>query len=365
MIIGVPKEIKDRENRVSVIPQAVKKLVHAGHELLIESDAGHGSGFSNEQYEQAGARIVTAAEAWQTELVVKVKEPLPVEYQFLTEQMVFTFFHLSGVEKDLTQELLKKKTTAIAYETLEDAQGRLPILAPMSAVAGNMATLMGSYYLAKFNQGKGMQLGNVLGQSYGKVVILGNGVVGQHSARVALAMGAEVHMAGLDLARLEDIKRQSLSGLNVFVSSEEKIKHSIKDADLVVGAVLCRGAKAPKLITEAMVCSMEAGSVVVDVSIDQGGCIETSKPTSHTSPVFIKHDVIHYCVTNMPGAYPRTSTLALSEANLPYIEKIASEGVKGLLVDKGLKRAINTLNGALTCRSVAEDLNMMDRYKLI
>jgi len=363
MIIGIPKEVKDRENRVSVTPEAVKQLVISGHKVRVELDAGLGSGFSNSEYEQAGAKIVSTGRAWQVELVVKVKEPLPTEYLYLADQMVFTFFHLAGVDRKLTEELLKKKTTAIAYETLEDIYGNLPILAPMSAVAGNMASLMGSYYLARYNQGKGMQLGQVLGKSYGKVVILGNGVVGQHAARVAQGMGANVYLGSQNLLRLGQFKENMLPDLNVFVSTEEMISLHIKDADLVIGAVLCRGAKAPKLITEEMVMSMEAGSVLVDVSIDQGGCIETSRPTSHSDPVYIKHEVLHYCVTNMPGAYPKTSTMALSKASLPYIQKVAAEGVAGLVADSGLLKSINTFAGKLTSRSVAEDLKMMSQFQ--
>ncbi|MCK9394170.1 MAG: alanine dehydrogenase [Methylobacter sp.] len=365
MKIGIPKEIKDQEGRVAITPDGAQHLIQKGHQVLIEIDAGLGSGFSNEQYQQAGAQLVSAATAWAVDLVVKVKEPLESEYPYLDKQIVFTFFHLAGVAPSLTQELLKKGTTAIAYETLEDEQGRLPLLAPMSAVAGNMASLMGSYYLAKFNQGRGVQLGKVLGKRHGKVVIIGDGVVGQHAAQVASGMGAEVFVAGIDQAYMQKIKTELLPDVEFFLSSPETIAEHIKDADLVVGAVLVHGAKAPKIISEDMIKSMAKGTVVVDVSIDQGGCIATSKPTSHTNPVFIKHDVIHYCVTNMPGAYPRTSTIALSDATLPYVLKIADAGKEALMADKTLAKAINTCDGKITCKAVAEGLDMLDNYQSI
>ncbi|MGR9013966.1 MAG: alanine dehydrogenase [Gammaproteobacteria bacterium] len=365
MKIGIPKEIKNQEGRVAITPDGAQHLIQQGHQVFIETDAGVSSGFSNEQYQQAGAEMVTTASAWAVDLVVKVKEPLEAEYPYLDKQIVFTFFHLAGVTPSLTQELLKKGTTSIAYETLEDEQGRLPLLAPMSAVAGNMATLMGSYYLAKFNQGRGVQLGKVLGKRHGKVVIIGDGVVGQHAAQVADGMGANVFVAGIDPAHMQKTKATLLPEVEFFLSSRETIAEHIKEADLVVGAVLIHGAKAPKIVSEAMIKTMAKGAVVVDVSIDQGGCIETSMPTSHTDPVFIKHGVIHYCVTNMPGAYPRTSTIALADATLPYILKIADAGKAALMADKTLVKAINTSDGYITCKAVAEGLGMLDSYKPI
>lgn len=365
MKIGIPKEIKNQEGRVAITPDGAQHLIQQGHQVFIETDAGLGSGFSNEQYRQAGAEMVTTAAAWAVDLVVKVKEPLEAEYPYLDKQIVFTFFHLAGVVPSLTQELLKKGTTSIAYETLEDEQGRLPLLAPMSAVAGNMATLMGSYYLAKFNQGRGVQLGKVLGKRHGKVVIIGDGVVGQHAAQVADGMGANVFVAGIESANMQKTKATLLPEVEFFLSSRETIAEHIKEADLVVGAVLIHGAKAPKVVSEAMIKTMAKGAVVVDVSIDQGGCIETSKPTSHTDPVFIKHGVIHYCVTNMPGAYPRTSTIALADATLSYILKIAGAGKDALMADKTLVKAINTSDGYITCKAVAEGLSMLDSYKPI
>jgi len=365
MKIGVPKEIKDQEGRVAVTPDGAHFLIQKGHQVFIETDAGLNSGFSNEQYQQAGAELVSTSVAWAVDLVVKVKEPLESEYQYLDRQIVFTYLHLAGVTPSLTQELLKKGTTAIAYETLEDEQGRLPLLAPMSAVAGNMATLMGGYYLAEFNQGRGVQLGKVLGKRHGKVVIIGDGVVGQHAAQVAMGMGANVFVAGIDPAKMQQTKAAILPDVEFFLSSPEAIAEHVKEADLVVGAVLIHGAKAPKIISEQMIKSMAKGSVVVDVSIDQGGCIATSKPTSHSNPVFIQHGVIHYCVTNMPGAYPRTSTIALSDATLPYVLQIADAGKASLMTDETLVKAINTCDGKITCKVVAEGLGMLDSYQPI
>jgi alanine dehydrogenase len=276
--------------------------------------------------------------------------------------MIFTFFHLAGVTPALTDALLASKTTAIAYETLEDKQGRLPILAPMSAVAGNMATLMGSYYLAKFNQGKGMQLGTVLGKKYGKALIIGNGVVGQHAAHVASSMGANVYIAAINQEKMHYIKESFLPEVNFFVSNQDNLEQQIFDADLIIGAVLRRGEKAPYVLTEEMVKQLSAGTVIVDVSIDQGGCIETSRPTSHSDPVFIKYDIVHYCVTNMPGAYPRTSTMALAEATRPYLMELANEGMNCFRNDAEMAKAVNTHAGFITYKPVAEDLGLMQYY---
>ena len=363
MKIGIPKEIKDKENRVSVTPEAVRAINKAGHTVVVEINAGVGSGFSNKEYVQAGAILSSTEAAWAVDMVVKVKEPMADEYQFLAGQIVFTFFHLAGVTEKLTDTLLTRKTTAIAYETLEDKQGRLPILAPMSGVAGNMAALMGSYYLAKFNQGRGMQLGTVLGKQYGKVVVIGDGVVGKHAAHVASGMGAKVYLAGLHQKRGQQLIKSVLPKVEFFLSNQKNISTNITDADLVVGAVLSRGAKASSVITEAMIKQMPEGAVVVDVSIDQGGCIETTRPTSHSEPVFIKHGVIHYCVTNMPGAYPRTSTMALVEASMPYLLKLANEGVDCLKGDAGMAKAVNTYGGYITCQPAAKDLGLEDKFR--
>ena len=363
MKIGIPKEIKDNEGRVALTPAGAAKLVQAGHWVWVQEGAGLGAGFADDDYVKAGARICLLAEAWDTDLVVKVKEPMPCEYGYLKNQMLFTYLHLAGVERSLTDALLDGKTTAIAYETLEDDAGRLPLLAPMSAVAGNMAALVGAHYLARSQGGKGVQLGQVLGVRHGKVLIVGDGVVAAHAARTARGLGCEVYVAGLDVAKGAGMRREIGDDLHFFISEPEAVGWHVQDADLVVGAVLRKGAKADFVVTEQMVRSMRPGSVVVDVSIDQGGCIETSKPTSHSDPVYQLHGVTHYCVTNMPGAYPRTSTLALTEATLPYVQKLADRGLEILQEDPGFGQALNAHDGYLTCKPVAEALGLMDRYQ--
>src|SRR3989344_5274144 len=289
MKIGVVKEIKDKENRVALTPEGAGKLVASGHIVLVENNAGINSGFLNEEYQKAGAQLVDVNVAWSADLVVKVKEPMEKEYPHLKKQIVFTYFHLAGVTRTLTDALLKNGTTAIAYETVEDAYGRLPLLAPMSAVAGNMAVQIGAYYLAKFNNGKGMMLGEVLGHFYGKVVIIGDGVVGRHAAKTAYGMGANVFLFGRHEERMDLLRDAIGRRSHIMTSTPENISEHVKDADLVVGAVLVTGAKAPWVVTESMVKTMQPGSVIVDVSIDQGGCIETSHPTKHSDPVFTKH----------------------------------------------------------------------------
>jgi alanine dehydrogenase len=362
MKVGIPKEIKEKENRVALTPNGARALVQAGHSVLIEIGAGAGSGFADSDYARAGARLVTAQAAWDTDLVLKVKEPLEIEYPCLREQMVFTYFHLAGVTPTLTDALLQHATTAIAYETVEDAQGRLPLLAPMSAVAGNMAVTMGNYYLARFNNGKGMLLSRIFSERYGKVVVIGDGVVGRHSARVADAMGAEVVIMGLHPERSAELQRDISADLRFVLSQPQQIATQLRDADLVVGAVLRRGARAPQVVSAAMVQDMQPGSVIVDVSIDQGGCIETSRPTTHSAPVYQKHGVTHYCVANMPGAYPRLSTIALTSATLPYALRLAAEGLDALRADSAFARGVNTHAGHITCRAVAEALKRSDDY---
>ncbi|MEE9355241.1 MAG: alanine dehydrogenase [Methylococcaceae bacterium] len=367
MDIGVVKEIKQQEYRVSITPDGVASLVTAGHKVLVEQGAGMGSGFIDEQYRQAGATLVLTDRAWSNELVVKVKEPLESEYRHFNGQMVFTFFHLAGAKPSLIENLLHRKMTAIAYETLEDEQGRLPLLMPMSAVAGNMATLMGSFYLAKFNGGKGMQLGIVNGTTFGKVVIIGDGVVGQHAATVAIGMGSSVVMFGLNQKKYQQKQCQNQKHQNYtyFLSTPESIEREIVNADLVVGAVLRHGGKAPFVVTEAMVKKMTPGAVIVDVSIDQGGCIETSRPTSHQDPIYTLHNVVHYCVANMPGAYPRTSTLALTQQTLLYIQMLAEQGLTSMLKKPGLSKAINTYGGFVTNSDVARSLCLSHRFKRV
>jgi alanine dehydrogenase len=364
MKIGAVKEIKDKENRIALTPEGAKKLVEAGNEVLVENNAGINSGFENNEYSTAGAQIVDTETAWGADIVIKVKEPLEEEYAFFREgQIIFTYFHLAGVTKTLTDALLQKKTTAIAYETVEDENKRLPLLAPMSAVAGNMSVTMGAYYLAKFNNGLGMQLGEVMGKRYGKVVIIGDGFVGKHAAKTAYGMGSDVYLFGIFEDKFPELKKEIGEKLNVVLSTKENIAEHIKDADLVVGAVLLAGAKAPFVVTEEMVKTMQKGSVIVDVSIDQGGCIETSKPTSHSNPIYEKHGVTHYCVTNMPGAYPRTSTIALTTTTLPYILKLAEKGLDALKEDEGLGKGLNTHKGFITYKPIAEALGLVDKFK--
>ncbi|MCK5353510.1 MAG: alanine dehydrogenase [Methyloprofundus sp.] len=354
MIIGIPKEIKGQEYRVALMPSGAAELVRAGHEVLIETGAGLGSGFSDIEYLNGGARIVSVAEAWGAQLVVKVKEPLSSEYDYLQGQIIFTFLHLAGVEKELTYRLLNSGTTAIAYETLEDEEGRLPILAPMSAIAGNMAALVGSYYLARFNQGNGVQLGKVLGQKHGKALIIGDGVVGLHAARTLNGIGANVFLAGLDKEKVGLPMSGELEGVESLYSEEKTIARHSLDADLVIGSVLRVGQKAPHVVTEAMIKKMGRGTVIVDVSIDQGGCIETSKATTHNAPVYIQHGVTHYCVANMPGAYPRTATIALCSVSLVYIHFLVGQGLTRFMSQ--YKGAVNIHNANIFNENVA--LNM-------
>ena len=363
MKIGLIKEIKSNENRVGLTPNDVVILTDHGHQVYVEQGAGMGSGFADQLYQQAGASLVSTAQAWDKELVIKVKEPVAAEYDYLQQQIVFTYFHLAGVPWELTEALLNGKTSAVAYETLEDANGRLPLLAPMSAVAGNMAVQMGCYYLAAHNGGKGMMLGSVLGKRYGKVLILGDGVVGSHAAKTAIGLGANVSVAGLLPENGIRLRREISEEISFFISDPAAIAEQLLDTDLLIGAVLAHGARAEHVVSEAMVKTMQPGSVLVDVSIDQGGCIETAKATTHVDPVYRLHEVIHYCVSNMPGAYPRTSTLALSAATLPYVLKLADHGLQALAADPGFAKALNTHQGYITCRPVAAAFGLMERYR--
>ena len=363
MRIGVPKEIKVNENRVALTPKGAKELVSAGHEVVVQTDAGLGSGFANADYGQAGATLVSAADAWAAELVLKVKEPLATEYQFLQNQMLFTYLHLAGVDPKLTEQLLARKTTAIAYETVEDAAGKLPLLAPMSAVAGSMAVSMGNYFLGRTHQGKGVLLGRILGERHGRVVIIGDGVVGRHAAQRANGIGGHTCLVGRHLERAAEIAQTISPDIRYVLSTPDNIAQELETADLVVGAVLQRGGRAPIVVTEAMVRSMQPGTVIVDVSIDQGGCVETAVATTHGEPVYLRHDVVHYCVANMPGAYPRTSTIMLTNATLPYVLRLAKKGLAALVADPGLGKGVNTFQGHLTCAAVAEALGQPDSYK--
>jgi len=363
MRIGVPREIKPEEYRVALTPEGARTLVAAGHQVTIERGAGVGSGFADQEYLHAGACLGDARKSWDNELVIKVKEPQPEEYLLLRGQMVFTYFHLAAAPRELLQVLLDSGTTAIAYETLEDKEGRLPLLAPMSGVAGNMATLMGSYYLARYNGGRGTLPANILGTGYGRVLIIGDGVVAQHAAERACAMGTEVVMAGLDAGRGESLHSRYPDCFRFLLSSPEALASEVREADLVVGAVLLRGARAPHVVTGAMVESMQKGSVIVDVSIDQGGCVATSRPTTHSDPVYSVHDVIHYCVANMPGAYPRTSTLALTRATLPYALQLADQGLEVVATDPGFAKAVNIYRGWITCLPVAQAWEREEHFK--
>lgn len=363
MRIGVPKEIKDREHRVALTPDGARQLVGEGHEVLIQSQAGLGSGFHDEEYLAVGTSIVSLDQAWDVDLVLKVKEPLEPEYKFLGRQILFTYLHLSGVAPSLTETLLTAGTTAIAYETVEDHLGRLPLLEPMSAVAGTMAITVGSHYLAHVNGGKGTLLGMLLGKRNGKVLVIGEGIVGRHAARAALALGARVFVAGLFEERIPALKAAIGENVEFILSTPENLAEATCAVDLIVGAVLLPGAKAPSVVSETMVRAMEPGSVIVDVSIDQGGCIATSRPTSHSDPIFVQHGIIHYCVTNMPGAYPHTSTIALNRATLSYAMALANDGLEILRKDSGFAKGVNVHQGQITCRAVAEALGKLDRYR--
>jgi alanine dehydrogenase len=362
MRIGVPKEIKDREHRVALTPEGARQLVEQGHEVLIQSQAGLGSGFHDEEYLVVGTKIVSLDQAWDVDLVLKVKEPLESEYKFLGRQILFTYLHLSGVASSLTETLLTAGTTAIAYETVEDHLGRLPLLEPMSAVAGTMAITVGSHYLAHVNGGKGTLLGMLLGKRNGKVLVIGEGIVGRHAARAALALGATVCVAGLFEERIPTLKTAIGENFEFILSTPENLAEATCAVDLIVGAVLLPGAKAPSVVSESMVRAMELCSVIVDVSIDQGGCIATSRPTSHSDPIFIQHGIIHYCVTNMPGAYPHTSTIALNRATLPYTMALANDGLDSLRKNSGFAKGVNVHQGRITCRAVAEALDKLDKY---
>ncbi len=356
MIIGVPKEIKDRENRVALTPGGARDLGEAGHTVLVETGAGAGSGFSDADYRAVGASLVpTAADAWSAQMVVKVKEPQSAEYGFLRSDLVlFTYLHLAAEER-LTRELMRRGTTSIAYETVELANGSLPLLTPMSDVAGRMATQIGAHYLEKTNGGKGKLLGGVPGVPPANVVIIGGGVVGKSAAKIALGMGAHVIVLDKDFNRLQYLNDVLSGHLMTLGSNSLNIAESIRQADLVIGAVLIKGAAAPKLVTRAMISSLSPGSVVVDVAVDQGGCIETSRPTTHSDPIYLVDDVIHYCVTNMPGAVPYTSTLALNNATLPYMLRLANMGAEAAIGDDpALAMGVNSYQGHITYAAVAE-----------
>lgn len=357
MIIGVSKEIKTAENRVGATPAGVDMLVKAGHEVLVEKGAGEGSSFSDQEYRQAGAEIVsTAADAWGAEMVLKVKEPIEPEYGFFREGLLlFTYLHLANPElKDLTKLLMEKKVTAVAYETVELADGTLPLLEPMSEVAGRMAIQVAAHYLEKPSGGRGKLLGRVPGVLPSTVVVIGVGTVGKNAVEVALGMGASVIAIDLRIDRLRHLTEIFQGNLVTLSSNPHNVAEAVKRADALIGAVLVTGARAPHVVTREMVRSMSPGSVIVDVAIDQGGCVETAHPTTHTDPVYVEEGVIHYCVTNMPGAVPRTSTYALTNATLPYTLKLANLGlVEAVKKDPALAKGVNIYKGKVTCEGVA------------
>jgi alanine dehydrogenase len=361
MLIGVPKEIKVEEHRVGLVPGSVRELVHHGHKVVVESGAGAGIGFDDAQYEAAGAGVLArAADVFGVaELVVKVKEPQPAEIAMLRdEQVVFTYFHLAA-DRAMTEALLRSRVVAIAYETVTDNRGGLPLLAPMSEVAGRMAVQVGAHCLEKEQGGKGILLGGVPGVAAAKVVILGGGVSGTNAARVAMGMEAYVTVIDRSLPRLYELDLQFGSQLHTLFSTVENIEREVAGADLVVGAVLVPGATAPKLVSRELVRAMGVGSVIVDISIDQGGCFETSRPTTHATPTYVDEGVVHYCVTNMPGAVARTSAVALNNATLPFVLSIANRGWRRALSDDPhLRNGLNMSRGRLTHAAVARDLGL-------
>jgi alanine dehydrogenase len=357
MIIGVPKEIKDHEARVGVTPAGVKALSEAGHTVLVETMAGEQSGFPDAEYQNAGAEMVgDAGYVWgKAEMVVKVKEPIEKEYVFFREGLVlFTYLHLAPL-KELTDKLLERKVIGIAYETVRDRQGTLPLLTPMSEVAGRMSVQVGASYLEKERGGRGILLGGVPGVPPAHVCILGGGVVGTNAARIALGFGAKVTLVDVNLNRLRELDDIFNGRLYTLASNSYNVGHATHEADLVIGGVLIPGATAPKIVTRAMVSQMKKGAVIVDVAIDQGGCVETARPTSHSDPSYLVDGVVHYCVTNMPGAVPNTSTLALTNSTFPYLLRMANLGVReALRQDAGLAEGLNTWMGTLTHHGVAE-----------
>jgi alanine dehydrogenase len=361
MIIGIPREVKTDEHRVSLPPDGVRELVARGHQVLVETQAGEGSAFTDDEYTEAGAQIVyTAAEAWnRAEMVVKVKEPQSSEYELLREDLIlFTYLHLAAAE-ELTHKLLETGVTGLAYETVEDHDGRLPLLEPMSEVAGRMATQIVAQYLTKTHGGRGILMGGVPGVRPAHIVILGAGTVGSHAARMALGMGASVTLMDINLERLRYAEDTLHGRLTTLYSNAANISDVITRADAVIGSVLIVGARAPHLIRHDMLATMPRGSVIVDVAVDQGGCVETTRPTTHSNPTYYVDEVLHYGVANMPGAVPRTSSLALANATLRYVMRIANNGlIEALKADAGLAKGLNTYHGQVTQPGVAETFNL-------
>jgi alanine dehydrogenase len=369
-VVGIPKEIKDMEGRVSMQPDGVAELVHNGHEVYVQAGAGKGAGFSDEEYEEAGGRVVEGPEEVfeSSDLIVKVKEPVPEEYdRFREGQQLFTYLHLAA-DKGLTEFLMERKINSIAYETVETPDGLLPLLTPMSEVAGRMSVQAAAHHLESPQGGAGLLLGGVPGTPAAKVTIIGGGVVGTEAAKIAIGMRALVSVLDISPKRLAYLSDIFEGRADLVIPNRARTAAYVKQADVVIGAVLVHGAIAPKLVTREMVASMRPGSVVADVAIDQGGCIETARPTTHSDPTYVEEGVVHYCVANIPGAVARTSTLALTSATLPYLIRIADKGIEGAAAeDEALAKGLSTLRGDLVSAPVAEahDLSYTDADKLL
>lgn len=364
MKIGIPTETKNNENRVGLTPNAVKILVDNGHDVLVETNAGAGSQFMDEDYKQAGAEVVNSAdEAWDVELVIKVKEPQPEEFKYLKPGLIlFTYLHLAN-EPELAKVLIDQKVTALGYETVQLEDGSLPLLTPMSEIAGRMSTQIGAQFLQSFYGGKGVLLGGVPGVMKGKVTIIGGGVSGTEAAKMAIGLGADVTLLDLDPQRLKQLSEMFGNNIQTLMSNKVNIAESVKNSDLVIGAVLIPGASTPKLVTEDMIKSMDEGGVIIDIAIDQGGVFETTdEVTTHDDPTYIKHGVVHYAVANIPGAVPRTSTTALSNVTLKYIQQLAKDGLAKACADnEAMAKGVNTIKGNMTNQAVAEALD----YKVV
>tara|TARA_Y100001933_G_scaffold263714_1_gene326292 strand:- start:19237 stop:20439 length:1203 start_codon:yes stop_codon:yes gene_type:complete len=361
MIVGIPKEIKNNESRVGMTPAGVFELVKNNHTVYVQSGAGEGSGFFNQDYQQAGATILdTIGQVYaMSDMIVKVKEPIEEEYHLIQEgQIVFTYFHFASSEA-LTKAMIRSKAICIAYETVEDEDGTLPLLTPMSEVAGRMAIQQGAKYLEKPKKGKGVLLGGVPGVSPGRVLILGAGTVGIQAAKMAAGLGAQVTILDVNMKRLRYVNDIMPSHVVTGFSNEFNIRKHIKSHDLIIGGVLLKGAKAPNLITRDMLKDMHPGTVIVDVAVDQGGCVETTKPTTHEDPIYIIDDVVHYCVANMPGAVPYTSTVALTNVTLPYVLKLANLGWRSACkLDKSLEKGLNVVEGEIVYKEIAETFHL-------
>ncbi|MDM8526709.1 alanine dehydrogenase [Anaerolineales bacterium HSG24] len=360
MIIAVPKEIKDNEYRVSMTPAGVQALVTAGHTVLVEDGAGAGSFFSNEEYQEAGAKIRSVDEVWsQANMVVKVKEPLPSEYQYLRPDLIlFTYLHLAA-EEDLTKAMMESGVTGVAYETVELPNGSLPLLTPMSEVAGRMSIQIAARYLERSQGGRGKLMGGIPGVRPANVVVLGGGVAGTNAAQMALGLGASVTLLDINIDRLRILSEILSGNFITWASNSFNIERAIRRADVVIGAVLLKGGKAPKLVTRDMITQMNIGTVIIDIAVDQGGCIETTRVTTHSEPTFIVDGVVHYCVANMPGAVPRTSTHGLSNVTLPYILKFANLGFEqAIQSDPALALGVNSYQGNITYQAVSEAFDL-------